>query len=306
MELRTLRAFVEVVRQGGFTEAAKVVFATQSTVSKAVKQLEDELGVRLLDRVGHRSTLTSAGDIVYRRALTMLTERDDLLAELDDLHGLKRGTLRLGLPRIGGDALFAPMFAAYRDRYPNIDVQLVEHGSERLEEVLRAGEVDLAGLLLPNSEEFDWQELRREPIVALIAEDHPLAAAGNIALRDLADLPFILFDAGFALTPIILEACKQSGFVPRIIARSSQIGFILELAADGLGVAFLPRLIADLRRHERLRPIAIAEPLIEWRMALAWRRGGYLSQAARAWLDLAKDMNRHGVTTPSGVVSTRL
>src|SRR5262249_8856964 len=98
MELRTLRAFVEVVRQGGFSQAAKAVFATQSTISKAVKQLEDEVGMPLLDRIGHRSRLTSAGEIVYRRALTMLTEREDLSAELDDLRGLKRGVLRLGLP----------------------------------------------------------------------------------------------------------------------------------------------------------------------------------------------------------------
>ena len=99
MEIRTLRAFVEVVRQGGFSQAAKVVFATQSTVSKAVKQLEDEIGVLLLDRVGHRSTLTAAGEIVYRRALRILAERDDLMSELDEVRGLKRGLLRLGLPR---------------------------------------------------------------------------------------------------------------------------------------------------------------------------------------------------------------
>src|SRR5271165_3740191 len=96
--IRTLRAFVEVVRQGGFSQAAKTVFATQSTVSKAVKQLESEIGVRLLDRVGHASKLTAAGEIVYHRAIRMLAERDDLLMELDELRGLKRGALRLGLP----------------------------------------------------------------------------------------------------------------------------------------------------------------------------------------------------------------
>src|ERR1700678_3077603 len=118
MELRTLRAFVEVVRQGGFSQAAKTVFATQSTVSKAVKQLEDELGFSLLDRAGHRSTLTAAGEIVYRRALVMLAERDDLVAELAELRGLKRGVLRIGLPPIGSDIVFAPIFAVYRSRYP--------------------------------------------------------------------------------------------------------------------------------------------------------------------------------------------
>ena len=72
MELRTLRAFVEVVRQGGFSAAAKTLNATQPTISKAVKQIEGELGVALLDRIGHRSEMTAAGEIVYRRALPCL------------------------------------------------------------------------------------------------------------------------------------------------------------------------------------------------------------------------------------------
>src|SRR5258708_23219895 len=80
MDLRRLRLFVEVVRQGGFSQAAKVVFATQPTVSKAVKQLEDDLGVPLLNRAGRRNELTAAGAVVYRRAGSLLTEGDDLVA----------------------------------------------------------------------------------------------------------------------------------------------------------------------------------------------------------------------------------
>src|SRR6202000_2718446 len=116
MEIGTLRAFVEVVRQGGFSQAAKTVFATQSAVSKAVKQLEEEIGVPLLDRIGHRTRLTDAGEILYPRAVRLLTDREDLVAELDELRGLKRGTLRLGLPAVGSSALFAPSFAIYRNR----------------------------------------------------------------------------------------------------------------------------------------------------------------------------------------------
>src|ERR1700745_505291 len=118
MELRTLRAFVEVVRQGGVSQAAKAVFATQSTVSKAVRQLEDELGIPVLDRIGHRSELTAAGEIVYRRALAMLAQRDDLIAELDELRGLKRGSLRLGLPPLGSSQLLGPHLAGFRTRHP--------------------------------------------------------------------------------------------------------------------------------------------------------------------------------------------
>jgi DNA-binding transcriptional LysR family regulator len=290
MELRTLRAFVEVVRQGGFTEASKVVFATQSTVSKAVKQLEDELGVRLLDRVGSRSSMTAAGEIVYRRALTMLAERDDLVAELDDLRGLKRGLLRLGLPRVSSEILFPPMFAAYRARYPGIEVRVVEQGSARLEELLRAGEIDLGALVMSTSEEFAFQDLRREPVVALLAKDHPLAAKDAVSFRELAHLPFILFDEGFALNQLVADACRQNGFAPNVVARSIQFGFMLELVAAGIGVAFIARFVAEQRRHDGVKPLLVTGPPLEWRLALSWRAGGYLSQAARAWLSLAQEI----------------
>lgn len=288
MELRTLRAFAEVVRQGGFSQAAKVVFATQSTVSKAVKQLEDELGVPLLDRIGHRSSLTAAGEIVYRRALRMLAERDDLLVELDDLQGLRRGTLRLGLPPIGSSTLFAPLFAIYRARYPRIDIRLVEHGSDRLEEILRAGEIELAASLLPVSEDFDWQELRRDPLVALLAAGHPLAQRESVTLLDLGEVPFLLFEAGFALNRILLDACRRHGFEPTIAAQSSQIDFLVELAATGVGVAFLPRMIAA-QRFGSVTRVLLAEPQTDWDFAMIWRRGAYLSQAARAWLALVRE-----------------
>lgn len=288
MELKTLRTFVEVVRQGGFTQAAKKVFATQSTVSKAIKQLEDEIGVPLLDRMGHRSRPTAAGEIVYQRALRMLAERDDLVAELDELRGLKRGTLRLGFPPIGS-TLYAPLFATYRNRYPGIDIRLVEHGSDRLEELVSSGEIDLAASLLPVPEDFEWQELRREPLTVLISTRHELSRRRSLDLPALRDQPFVLFETGFALNRIILNACRRHGFEPAVVARSSQIDFIVELAAAGLGVAFLPRMIAEQRKHPAVRRIPLSEAGTDWHIAMIWRRGGYLSHAGKAWMDLVRN-----------------
>lgn len=289
MELRTLRAFVEVVRQGGFSQAAKVVFATQSTVSKAVKQLEDELGVALLDRAGHRSTLTAAGEIVHRRALAMLAERDDLVAELDELRGLRRGMLRLGLPPLGSSTLFAPLFASFRSRYPGIEIRLVEHGSKRLEEMLQAGEVDFAASLMPVPDAFEAEPVRSEPLVALLPANHAFRNARSVNFQELAPSPFILFESGFALNAIILDACERRGVTPDVVARSAQIDFIVALVAAGLGVAFLPRMIAEQRAHEGVARVLLDEPGTEWSMALVWRRGGYLSDAARAWLALVRE-----------------
>lgn len=287
MELRTLKIFTEVVRQGGFTQAAKTVFLTQSAVSKAVRQLEDELGTPLLDRHGHKSTMTDAGQVVYQRALRILAEQDDLKTELSELQGLNKGVLRLGLPPIGSDALFAPLFAIYRRLYPGIDIHLVEYGSKKLEDMVRNGEVDLGATLLPVSNEFEWQNVQKEPIDVLLPAAHPLAAQPTIALRQLQPMPFILFDSAFALNPIILNACQAQGFTPTIAARSSQINFIVELVYAELGIGFLPRLIAEQRVRSGVRHITLAEPELSWDMAWIWRRGAYLPHAARAWLELA-------------------
>ena len=287
MEIRTLRAFVEVVRQGGFSRAAKTVYVTQSTVSKAVKQLEEELGLQLLDRIGHSCRLTSAGEIVYRRAVTILAQGDDLRSELEALRGLKGGVLRLGVPLIGSNTLFAHWFAGYRNCYPGVELRLVEHGSKRLEELVLTGELDLAATLLPVSGEFDWQEVRCEPIDVLLAADHPLATRDHLTFEALADLPFILYGPGFALNPIILEACRKNGFTPKVAAHSSQVDFIIELVAAKLGVALLPRMIVEQRPHPMTKRVEIDHPAIYWHMALVWRRGGYLSHAAQAWLEMA-------------------
>jgi len=285
-----LRAFVEVVRSGGFSSAAKVLFATQSAVSKTVRQLEDEVGLPLLDRVGRRTVLTPAGEVLYQRGLKLLAERDDLMAEIAEMRGLKRGALRLGLPPIGSNTLFAPLFSVYRQRYPGIEIRLVEHGSDRLEESLRAGELDFAGLLMPVSADFNTQKIQREPLTALLHETHPLAKRRALTLQDLRDVPFILFQPGFTLNRVILSACRSHGFTPTVTARSSQLDFIVALVAAGIGVAFLPRMIALQRRRSGITCVRLSEPGTDWDMTMAWRRDAYLSHAAKAWLGLVREL----------------
>ena len=286
MDLRNLRLFVEVVRQGGFSRAAKTAFATQSTISKSVKQIEDEIGLPLIDRAAPGIQLTDAGQVVYGRAVTMLAERDDLWGELTELRGLQSGQLRIGLPPVGANLLFAPLFAHYARDYPGIEVRLVEQGSTRLAELVLAGDIELGGGLLPVSDEFQWQSVRLEPIDVLVSASHPLAGRSQIAMAELARQPLILFGEGFTLNTIIQNACARSGFTPQVVSRSTQMDFIVELVACGLGLGFLPRLIAQEKHHHGVCCIPVDDPCMVWHMAMIWRRGGYLSFAARAWLDL--------------------
>jgi DNA-binding transcriptional LysR family regulator len=289
MELRNLKAFVEVVRQGGFSKAARTLFSTQSTVSKAVGQLEAECGEALLERLGTGVRLTAAGELVHVRALAMLAESEHLAAELADLRGLLSGRLRLGLPIFGSARLFAPLFAEYRSRWPNVEIELMEQGSARLEEALLAGEVELGVSLLPIGEAFSWQPVRDDPMMAVLAADHPLRGRERLRLAELANDPFILFEQGFALNTRIEHACSLRGFAPRLAARSGQLDFIIALVAAGLGVALLPRLLTEGRDLEPLGVVLVDETDLRWRAALSWRKGARLSPAARAWLALARE-----------------
>lgn len=288
MDLRTLRAFVEVVRRGGFSAAAEAIHASQPTVSKAVKQLEEELGAPLLDRLGHEIRMTAMGEVVYRRAQVMLAERDNLIAELAELRGLRRGRLRIGIPQLGSSIIFAPLVTQYRRRYPEIDIDLVEQGSNRLKDAVRAGEIELAASIAPIEDEFARLSLRDEPLMLLLPPGHRLAGRQKVRLAELQEDNFILFEAGFALNSLIVEACRKRGFTPREAARSSQPDFIMVLVATGLGVALLPRLVTASHSDLPVQLALLDEPDVRWQLSLIWRRGTALSPAARAWLDLVQ------------------
>lgn len=291
MHLRTLRAFVEVVQQGGFSQAARVVCTTQSSVSKSVKSLEERFGLPLFDRNRQRCHLTSAGEIVYRRAQAMLAERDALLEELRALPDVNRGVLRLGLPIAGGAIRFAALYAGYCKRYPGVEITLVEEGCQRLEDMLVAGELDIAAIRGPILPTLAAQDAGTEPLVAVMAAHHPLAGQESVKLAAVAPYPVILYEAGMSLNPLILDAFQSRGIVPIIAANSGQIDFIVQLVAADVGIAFLPAALAKMYLRTGIAQARVEADELDLQMVLAWRRGHTLSVAARAWLELAREMD---------------
>lgn len=289
MNIKNLKAFVEVVRHKGFTQAAAALYLTQSAVSKAVKSLEDELDVTLLNRKTTEIGLTFAGEIVYKRAITLLLELENLTAEINEFKGMIRGVLRIGLPPVASGALFAPMFTAYRSKYPDIEIELIEHGGRVLKDLLRKGEIEIAAVLRADDNEFDFMEIRREPLRVILDKENPLASSEHLDFNQLKGHPFILFEKGFTLNSVIINACERRGFHPKISARSAQIDFIIDLVTAKLGVAFLPDVMAQQHAHKNIVIKELHEERTDWNIGLAWRKEMELSPAARAWIELAKD-----------------
>lgn len=185
--------------------------------------------------------------------------------------------------------MFAELFAAYRQRYPNIVVRLFEGGSKLMEEALLRGELDIGGSLTPNDPALAFQPFCNEPLDVLLPEAHELAGCDGITLAQLKDAPFLLYQQSFTLNDRLLLACRQAGFTPREVGRSGQADFLAALVAAGQGVVLLPRIVARTLERPGLRRVPLVEPDLRWDIAFVWRQGAYLSRAAQAWLDLLKE-----------------
>ncbi len=288
MELRNIRALVEVEQRGGFSAAAKVLGMTQPTVTKAIQQLEHDCGFALVERLPKGVELTPAGDIVYRRGLNMLNEREHLLAELASLRGLTRGKLKLGIPLLGSSLIFAPLMAAFRKKYPAIEIELHEHGSRHLEDAVRSGEIEIGSTLLPVPDDFRTQPVRDEPPMVLLPMGHPLGKRQVLGLAELKSIPFILYESGFVFNSVITSACRKKGFTPIEAARSGNPDFIIALVASGLGIAIMPQLMAKSRAFQSVLSVPLDESDLRWQLVHIWRYNATLSPAAVSWLQLVK------------------
>ena len=283
MELRSLRAFVEVAKRGGFTAAAEQLSLTQSAVSKLVARLEEELGCPLFQRHRHQAELTDGGRVVLQYAEKMLSSAADIAQALSDLDDLQRGELRIGIPPLG-PGLFVPQIREFKRRYPNIELKLFEDGSHAIAQALTNGQLDLGGLLAPlDDARFEHRMLIDDKLVLLAPAKSYWAKRDEVKLRELAEEPFILFPPAYALNDRIIEACHQQSFTPQVVGRSGQISFIMEMVRHGIGITLLPSSTLN-QVDRRAFSICTLAPQIPWRIDLAWVRGSFMSAAARGWL----------------------
>lgn len=292
MDLRALRYFVETVRHNSFTLAADSLCVTQSTVSKMIRQLEDEVGQPLLLREGRQLRLTDVGRVVFERGQQALGVVRGLTRELDDLTTLARGELSIGLPPMA-NLLFSPVVKAFRERYPGINLSLKESGGQVIEQQVASGELEIGVTLLPADPALGLaaRSFGRFPIHAVGIREAPWAGSLTVDLAALQAEPLVLLSDDFSLTRQVRSAFRAIGVRPRIVAQSSQWDFLVAMAAAGLGTTFMPApLLARLKLDSELATRPLADVGIDWNVALIHAADRYLSHAARAWQQVCEDI----------------
>ncbi|OZI50829.1 LysR family transcriptional regulator [Bordetella genomosp. 4] len=291
MDVRALRYFVETVRTASFTRAAQALFVTQSTVSKMIRQLEDEVGTPLLIREGHTARPTDTGRIVYERGLHILGAMQQLNAEVREAVELRRGELVVGIPPMI-NVLFTPVVKRFREQHPEIRLTLREDTGQGVERLVAAGELEVGATVLPVSDQGPLQS-ERFGSYALWAVGPPKASWHGktaVPLAALRDIPLLIPTDDFALTRRLRAACLQHGFTPTIAAQSAHWDFLASMASADLGVALLPE---PLMRKLNVRGVStarLARSGVQWEIGHIWVQQRYLSYAARAWLDVARQV----------------
>ncbi|MBI0580326.1 LysR family transcriptional regulator [Neobacillus cucumis] len=288
MDIKHLQYFIEVTNFNSFSRAAEHLFITQPTISKMIKNLETELGVELFDRSRKQLTLTDAGRVILEQAKLIDKAFNNLETELDNLLGLKKGHIRIGLPPIFDAAIFLKIVGSFHEKYPGITFQLVEDGSKKIEEDVANNLLDVGIIVLPTKNElFEHFSFMEEDLNLILHPSHPFADRSEVELVELQNEAFILFNKDFALNDRIILSCNSVGFNPHIISESSQRSFIEEMVANKLGVSLLPESVCkDL--NPNVKAIKVVNPSISWHLAIIWGKNQYLSYAAKEWLEFTK------------------
>ncbi|CAN7594696.1 LysR family transcriptional regulator [Paenibacillus sp. LjRoot56] len=290
MDFQHMSYFIEVVRHASISKAAQTLHITQPTLSKIIKNLEDELGVILFNRSTRHIQLTDDGDIFLKFAHLTLSMADDLQVSLNDGKLLKKGKLSLGLPPVIGVSFFPHIIAKFRDLYPGIHLHLIEEGGKIVEQLLRDAKIDLGVVVLPVDEsQFDFIPLVERKLSLIVNSNHALANQEIVHLSELRNESFILFKEGFSLNDRVREACIREGFEPIISYESSQWDLISEMVGVGLGIALLPETVSGRIHTESVKVIPKTVPHISWDLAIIWSKHHYLSHAAKGWIQFIRE-----------------
>ncbi|MTD39723.1 LysR family transcriptional regulator [Erwinia sp. CPCC 100877] len=292
IELRHLRYFVAVAEELHFGRAAVRLNISQPPLSQQIRILEQEVGARLLARNNRSVQLTEAGRQFLGDVRQILGQVEAAAVRAARLHHGETGELRIGFTssapfiRKVSDSL-----STFRRLWPEVHIETVEDTTRALIAPLSEGRLELGlmrNTVLP--ETLDWHLILREPLLAVVHQDNPLALRPMISLRDLASEPFVFFDprVGTGLYDDILSLLHRYGVTPYITQEVGEAMTIIGLVAAGLGVSILP---ASFRRVQLAETVwvPLGEPEAVSEMWLVWSKQREPGAAARRLAQLLKD-----------------
>jgi LysR family cyn operon transcriptional activator len=285
MEIRQLRYFLDIARTEHLTLSAGNLFVTQSTLSHGVRQLEQELGVSLFDRVGRGLRLSQAGMAFRDHAARSIKELEAGRMALSQLSGLQAGRLTVGVFPTFLNTLMPATVATFTEAYPGVSVEVRDLRAGAIEEQVLSGELDFGIAFHPAAHEgIEAEHLFEERLMLVVAPRHPWANRRSIELKQLAAVPLALLPRNFATRRLIDDHFHAAGVKPMVKVEIESVEALIGVCRWSLLASIVPERAA--LQAPDLKAVVLRSPDIVRQAGILWRRGSSRSAAAREFAAL--------------------
>ncbi|QDY42611.1 LysR family transcriptional regulator [Candidatus Pantoea soli] len=280
--LRQLRTFVAVARHGSFSQAGQAIGLSQSAVSHSIKELEGEMGVRLLDRTTREVMLTEAGQQLATRLERLLEELNTSVQDIRSYGEQRSGTVRVAASQTPSAHLMPQCLASSQQRYPEIRVILHDRVQQWVLQSVRNAEVDFGIVIGPlHDADFDSEEILQEPFLLLCHQDDALAQVAQAQWSMLAGRRLVLQDYASGSRVLVDAALRQLALDVEVVQEIGHPATLYPMVEAGIGISILPALALPLPSGRRLT-VRRLYPEINRSLMLIKRKNRSLTPAAEA------------------------
>jgi DNA-binding transcriptional LysR family regulator len=287
MDIANLQAFVAIAESGSFSQAAEKLFLTQPAISKRIAQLESELGVKLFDRIGRRTTLTEAGQTLHERARAILLELEDTRRAIGNLSQVVGGHLIVGTSHHIALHRLSPALKRFNRDYPRVELDLRFLDSETVCSMVEQGEFELGIVSLPDTDIATLSSIPiwTDELVIVCGETHPLGEPGSMGLKDLLQHQAILPAPKTYTRAIIERGLQHPTQELKVRLNTNNLETIKVLVEAGLGWSVLPRTMLS----DQLIELQIPGIHMTRQLGFVIHKERTLSHAAQALMDIIKN-----------------
>jgi DNA-binding transcriptional LysR family regulator len=282
VEFRQLKYFESIVRNRKISKAAEELYVSQPSISAQLKALEKELDCKLIERTVREISLTEPGKVLYKHAIKILKQYKEAQQEIEDWKNMYSGCIYIGvLPTIVTSWL-PEILSCFNEKFPDVIIHVKEMSSQEIQDSLRNFDIQLGITNSPiNKEEITCERLIEEELLLVAPTDYKFNNEEAINLSDLKELPFILYEKGFYLREIILNATKQAGFEPIVSYENGRIETIRSFVSAGLGVSLIPETTVKYGIKRDLKVLRVLNPTPKRCLCIATHKNRFFSPAMR-------------------------
>lgn len=290
MDLHQIEIFCTLVRLRSFSKAAEALYLTQPTVSGHIKNLENELGVRLLDRLGRRIIPTEEGNILYHYGRRILALRDEARQEIGGPSGRLSGQLKLGGSTIPGAYILPSFIRSFKKKYPEVSVRLLIEDTSKVAASVLAGDLCMGVIgARVKDPRLETHAFLKDELVVAVPKGHPWAKKKIITFEDLKHEPFILREEGSGTRRIMEEKLEKAGVSVHdlnVVAVMGSSDAVRQAVKAGLGVSIISiKAIKDDMDAGAIDAVRLKGAHIERNFYVVLLRGRSRSAACKAFLD---------------------